>query len=185
MYAHHLASHQPMRAPDLMAYLYIIATCHGEYHFHPCMAYDVAFRMKASRFILTSWGHIDPSLPTQTLAIPPPYPPPYLRPRPPPPTLAPLPQPDTSLHTPTHQSTSPYWPHSWLLTQPGLGSRTCSRGMPRASASVTGAARPHAPPTTYAQPWLALRSFRTTSVLNAALDTRQVPSPPLPFLTSW
>ena len=70
VYAHHLASHQPMRAPDLMAYLYNIATCHGEYHFHPCMAYDVAFRMKASRFKLTSWGHIDPQLYTRAFTGP-------------------------------------------------------------------------------------------------------------------
>ena len=106
MYAHHLAYHQPMRAPDLMAYLYIIATCHGEYHFHPCMAYDVAFRMKASRFKLTSWGHIDPSLPTQTLAIPPSYPPPYLHARPPPPTL--VPPPPFPLPSPPYPSQIPH-----------------------------------------------------------------------------
>ena len=37
-YSHYLCSHQPT---DLMAYLYIIATCNTEYNFPACMAYDV------------------------------------------------------------------------------------------------------------------------------------------------
>ena len=44
VYAHYLTSHQPLRSTDLFAYMYIIATCHAEYTFSACMAYDVAFR---------------------------------------------------------------------------------------------------------------------------------------------
>ena len=84
------------------------------------MAYDVAFRMKASRFKLTSWGHTDPSLPTQTLAIPPPYPPPYLRPPLPPlPSPPPPPFPLPSPPTPARYLTPhPYTP----VNQPLLAS---------------------------------------------------------------
>ena len=62
VYSHHLAAHQPLRGPDLLAYLYLIATCHTEYTFPACLAYDVAFRKKAGRFRLASWGNIDPQL---------------------------------------------------------------------------------------------------------------------------
>ena len=65
VYAHYLTSHQPLRSTDLFAYMYIIATCHAEYTFSACMAYDVAFRRKAARFRLTSWGQIDPQLYTK------------------------------------------------------------------------------------------------------------------------
>ena len=65
VYAHYLSSHQPQRSTDLMAYLYVIATCHAEYNFSACMAYDVAFRRKAARFRLASWGQIDPQLYTK------------------------------------------------------------------------------------------------------------------------
>ena len=73
-----MSSHQPQRLTDLMAYLYLIATCHAEYNLSACMAYDVAFRRKAARFRLASWGEIDPQLytlrPSQGLAKPAPGP---------------------------------------------------------------------------------------------------------------
>ena len=59
VFCHYLLAHQPMRSADLMGYLYILATCQAEYSFSPCLAYDVAFRKKAARFRLTSWGQID------------------------------------------------------------------------------------------------------------------------------
>ena len=62
VYSHHLAAHQPLRGHDLIAYLYLIATCHAEYQLPACLAYDVAFRRKAGRFKLASWGNIDPQL---------------------------------------------------------------------------------------------------------------------------
>ena len=62
VYSHHLASHQPLRGPDCIAYLYIIATCNMEYNFSACLAYDVSFRKQADRFKLTTWGQIDPQL---------------------------------------------------------------------------------------------------------------------------
>jgi hypothetical protein len=45
-----------------MVYLYLIATCHAEYDFSACMAYDVAFRRKTARFRLASWSQRDPQL---------------------------------------------------------------------------------------------------------------------------
>ena len=58
-------AHQPMRSADLMGYLYILAICQAEYNFPACLAYDIAFRKKAARFRLTSWGQIDPQLYTK------------------------------------------------------------------------------------------------------------------------
>ena len=65
VYSQYLLSHHPQRSTDLMAYLYIIASCHAEYNFPACMAYDVAFRRKAARFHLASRGKIDPQLYTK------------------------------------------------------------------------------------------------------------------------
>ena len=65
VYSHYLSSHQPQRSTDLMAYLYLIATCHAEYNISACMANDIAFRRKAARFCLASWGRIDPQLYTK------------------------------------------------------------------------------------------------------------------------
>ena len=65
VYCHYLLAHQPMRSADLMGYLYILATCQAEYNFPACLAYDIAFRKKAARFRLTSWGQIDPQLYTK------------------------------------------------------------------------------------------------------------------------
>ena len=42
--------------------LYLIATCQAEFSFQTCLAYDVAFRKKASRFHLSAWVQIDPQL---------------------------------------------------------------------------------------------------------------------------
>ena len=60
VYSHHLCAHQPLSGPDLLAYLYLIATCQVEFNFSACLAYDVAFRRKASTFRLT--GQIDPQI---------------------------------------------------------------------------------------------------------------------------
>lgn len=62
MYASTLCAYQPLRGPDMLAYLHVIASAHEEFHFAVCMAYDVAFRKKAANFILSSWGHIDPQI---------------------------------------------------------------------------------------------------------------------------
>ena len=43
-----------IRGPDLLAYLYLMATCQVEYHFSACLAYDMAFRKKASKFHLST-----------------------------------------------------------------------------------------------------------------------------------
>ena len=52
---------------DMLAYLYVIASAHQEFHFAACMANEVVFmanevvfRKKAANFRLSSWGHIDP-----------------------------------------------------------------------------------------------------------------------------
>ena len=34
--------------PDMLAYLYVIASAHEEFQFAACMTYDVAFRKKAA-----------------------------------------------------------------------------------------------------------------------------------------
>ncbi len=62
VYAATLCAHQPTRGPDMMSYLYVIASAQQEFPFSACLAYDVAFRKKAARFRLTSWGQLDPQL---------------------------------------------------------------------------------------------------------------------------
>ena len=62
VYAHQLVAHQPMRSADLMGYLYLITTCQAEFNFQAYLAYDVAFRRKASKFHISAWGQIDPQL---------------------------------------------------------------------------------------------------------------------------
>ena len=62
VYASTLCAYQPLRGPDMLAYLHVIASAHQEFHFAACMAYDVAFRKKAANFRLSSWGHIDPQI---------------------------------------------------------------------------------------------------------------------------
>ena len=62
VYATTLCAYQPHRGPDMLAYLYVIASAHEEFQFPACMAYDVAFRKKAANFRLSSWGHIDPQI---------------------------------------------------------------------------------------------------------------------------
>ena len=59
---HGKPGHQPLWGPDLLAYLYLIATCQVEFNFGACLAYDVAFRRKASTFRITTWGQIDPQI---------------------------------------------------------------------------------------------------------------------------
>jgi len=48
------------QTPDMLSYLYIIASSYQEFHFTACLAHNVAFRRKATNFRLTSWDHIDP-----------------------------------------------------------------------------------------------------------------------------
>ena len=62
VYSSTLCAHQPHRGPDMLAYLYIISYAQQEFSFSACLAYDVAFRKKAAKFKLPSWGHIDPQL---------------------------------------------------------------------------------------------------------------------------
>ena len=62
VYASTLCAYQPLRGPDMLAYLHVIASAHEEFQFAACMAYDVAFRKKAANFRLSSWGHIDPQI---------------------------------------------------------------------------------------------------------------------------
>ena len=47
-------------APDMLAYLYLLAAAQQEFNLPACLAYDVAFRRKAGRFHLSTWGQLDP-----------------------------------------------------------------------------------------------------------------------------
>ena len=62
VYASTLCAYQPQRGPDMLAYLFIVASAQQEFTFPPCLAYDVAFRKKAARFRLATWGQLDPQL---------------------------------------------------------------------------------------------------------------------------
>ena len=62
VYASTLCAYQPHSGPDMLAYLYVIASAHEEFQFAACMAYEVAFRKKAANFRRSSWGHIDPQI---------------------------------------------------------------------------------------------------------------------------
>ncbi len=56
VYAATLCAHHPTCGPDMMAYRYVMASAQQEFPFAACLAYDVAFRKKAARYRLTSWG---------------------------------------------------------------------------------------------------------------------------------
>ena len=43
MYTSTLCAHQPQRGPDMLVYLFIVASAQQEFTFFPCLAYDVAF----------------------------------------------------------------------------------------------------------------------------------------------
>ena len=54
-----LAPSAPRGGQDMLGYLYIIAAAQHEFNLSACMSYDVAFRKKAAKFHLTSWGQLD------------------------------------------------------------------------------------------------------------------------------
>ena len=62
VYASTLCAYQPLRGPDMLAYLYLLAAAQQEFNLPACLAYDVAFRRKAARFHLSTWGQLDPQL---------------------------------------------------------------------------------------------------------------------------
>ena len=62
VYASTLCAYQPQRGPDMLGYLYIIASAQHEFSLSACMSYDVAFRKKAAKFHLTLWGQLDPQI---------------------------------------------------------------------------------------------------------------------------
>ena len=62
VYANTLCAHQPTRGPDMLGYLFVIASSLQEFTLPAVLAYDVAFRRKAALLKLSPWGHIDPLL---------------------------------------------------------------------------------------------------------------------------
>ena len=71
VYAAIIASAQPTRGVDLMAYHYIVATAAREYGSTAFLAYDIAFRRKAAQYSLASWGEIDPHIYTKAFTAAP------------------------------------------------------------------------------------------------------------------
>ena len=70
IYGSWLTAHQPSRGPDILEYLYLVACMEQEFALPACLAYDVAFRRKAHKLRLPSWGHIDPDLYTRAFTGP-------------------------------------------------------------------------------------------------------------------
>ena len=62
IYGNSLTASQPSRGPDLLGYLYLMASMEQEFTFPACLSYDIAFRRKAHKFHLATWGHIDTQL---------------------------------------------------------------------------------------------------------------------------
>ena len=62
VYANTPCAHQPARGPDMLGYLFIIASSLKEFSLPMVLAYDIAFRHKAALLKLSAWGHIDPLL---------------------------------------------------------------------------------------------------------------------------
>ena len=62
VYANTLCAHQPARGPDMLGYLFIIASSLKEFSLPAVLAYDIAFHRKAALLKLSAWGHIDPLL---------------------------------------------------------------------------------------------------------------------------
>ena len=62
MYASTLCAYQPLRGPDMLAYMFLMASAQREFSFPACLAYDVAFRKKAGKFRPSTWGQLDPQL---------------------------------------------------------------------------------------------------------------------------
>ena len=62
VYANTLCAHQPTRGPDMLGYLFVIASSLQEFSLPAVLAYDVAFHRKAALLKLSPWGNIDPLL---------------------------------------------------------------------------------------------------------------------------
>ena len=62
VHANTLCAHQPARGPDMLGYLFVIATSLQEFSLPAVLAYDIAFRRRAALLKLSAWGHIDPLL---------------------------------------------------------------------------------------------------------------------------
>ena len=62
IYGNSLTASQPSRGPDLLGYLYLMASMEQEFTFPACLSYDIAFRRKTHKFHLATWGHIDTQL---------------------------------------------------------------------------------------------------------------------------
>ena len=62
VYANTLCAYQPTRGPDMLGYLFVIASSLQEFSLPAVLAYDVAFRRKAALLKLSPWGQIDPLL---------------------------------------------------------------------------------------------------------------------------
>ena len=62
VHANTLCAHQPARGPDMLGYLFIIASSLKEFSLPAVLAYDIAFCRRAALLKLSAWGHIDPLL---------------------------------------------------------------------------------------------------------------------------
>ena len=67
VYANTLCAYNPQRGPDMLGYLFIIASGLHEYSLPAVLSYDLAFRRKAAQYKVTTWGQIDPQLYTKGL----------------------------------------------------------------------------------------------------------------------
>ena len=59
VYANTLCAYQPTRGPDMLGYLFIIASSLQEFSLPAVLVYDIAFRRKAALLKLLPWGQID------------------------------------------------------------------------------------------------------------------------------
>ena len=60
VYASTLCAYQPLHGPDMLAYMFLMASAQQEFSFPACLAYDVAFRRKVGKFRPStgaSWTH--------------------------------------------------------------------------------------------------------------------------------
>ena len=66
MYMAAIATRQPGRVPDMMAYMAFITKCSMKFYWLAVMVYDQNFREQAADEGITSWAKADPSLYAQT-----------------------------------------------------------------------------------------------------------------------
>ena len=62
VYASTLCAYQPHRGPDMLAYLYVIASAHEEFQLLHAWLMMLLLERTAANFRLSSWGHIDPQI---------------------------------------------------------------------------------------------------------------------------